>query len=212
MGGFAMNKVYGCLFMVLLLCLATTADLLAYITVGGTFFVVGAFVLGGLLLLSVFLYGSSIGSLFSLALFGITLLTGVILFNTLLPANGFIFGLLLFAGIVGFVCTLLCSSCSKTCKKMCAENSFSPNSSFNTDMPPMPLPATPLKTRNGKNSMRVSTYNIENPEVSSLATMEALDELSDNDADDDFVDLKDLENMMEKKKVSKKVSKKTKRK
>lgn len=229
LGGLRMNKVYGCLFMVLLLCLATAADLLAYISVGGTFFVVGAFVLGALLLLSIFLYGSCIGKLFSLGVFGITLLSGVILFNQLMPENGFVFSLLIFTGIVGFVCTLMCSSCKKDYKNTCSKSkcesvseekrnddsdSYSLNGSETTETIDnvnsasikqmlMPQVLAKNKKENGKNSMRAPAYKMENKEAGSFATMEALEELSDNDSDDDFVDLKDLENMMEKKTLKK---------
>lgn len=191
-----MNKVYGCLFLVLLLCLATAADLLAYLAVGGAFFVVGVFVLGALLLLSVFSYGSKIGSLFSLGVFSITLLSGVVLARPLLPEHDALFGLIILSGVVGFVSNILCSSCSENCKKSCSNDTFESST------------GTSNVSASNEKGIKISTYNVKNPEVSPLATMEALDDLEADD--DDFVELKELENMMEKK-SSKKVAKKQKK-
>ncbi len=208
-----MNKLYYFILIVLLLCLAFTADLLAYLAVEGSFFVIGLFVLGTLLALSIFFYGNNVGSLFSMALFGITLLSGVILFHPLFADNKEVIALLLIVGSFGFVGSL-CFPCKKNSGNYGNSGSSCAGKKTNKmDMPPLPLIYdSPTNydslTGKGKNEMRVSTYEVEHPEISSLATMESLDSIKDSN--DDFVELKDIENLIAKKPTKKNGKKKKK--
>ena len=201
-----MNKVYGFLLTVVLLGLAFAADLLTYATLGGDFFIFGVFVLGTLFVFAVFLFGTWLGTLFSLVMFSITLLTGIISFRALLGVNEALLGLLLIVGIFGFVGSLLCAECKKKCgKSSCGSSAAKP------DAPPMPLPVFPAQMRKGKqNNARVSTYDVESPELQSLAMMESLEDFKANE-DDDFVELQDIEKLMSNKKAAKKTNGKRKR-
>jgi hypothetical protein len=145
-------KVYGFLLMVLLLGLAFVADLLTYLTVGGDLFVTGLFLLGVCLVFGVFAYGTWLSRMFSMVLFGITLLTGVILFPTLFPGNKELVALLLIVGSLGFVMSLM-ERCKGKRRRKVAEV-------------PMPLPIEPM-------------FQQATPAMQSLAVMESLDKDSE---------------------------------
>ena len=195
-----MNKVYGFLLTVVLLGLAFAADLLTYATLGGDFFIFGVFVLGTLFVFAVFLFGTWLGTLFSLVMFSITLLTGIISFRALLGVNEALLGLLLVVGIFGFVGSLLCAECKGKCSKRSCESS-----AMKPDAPPMPLPV--FAQKRAKQNASVSTYDVESPELQSLAMMESLDDFKDaGNEDEDFVELQDIEKLMSN---SKKTAKKT---
>lgn len=198
-----MNKVYGFLLTVVLLGLAFAADLLTYATLGGDFFVFGVFVLGTLYVFGVFLFGTWLGTLFSLVMFSITLLTGIISFRALWGVNEALFGLLLVVGIFGFVGSLLWAEC----KKKCGKRRYG-SSAMKPDAPPMPTPMQmPLPVfaqKKAKQTPSVSTYDIENPELQSLALMESLEDFKDEGNDNEFVELQDIEKLMSNSKKSEK--------
>ncbi|MFA6888759.1 MAG: hypothetical protein WC254_04660 [Candidatus Woesearchaeota archaeon] len=178
-----MNKVYGFLLMVLLLGVAVIADVLTYINIGGDFFIVEVFVLGTLLVLSVFLFGSWLGSLFSLTVFSITLLTAMISFHSIFPADKGILAILLMSGIAGFIASLCVGCCKKKCccnKQTCSD----------MPIPQMTFPAAKATRRSG-----VSTYDVEN-DAPSVEPVEFTNE--------DFVELNELENLVKKTKGRKK--------
>ncbi|MEK6921683.1 MAG: hypothetical protein AABX82_07385, partial [Nanoarchaeota archaeon] len=181
-----MNKVYGFLLTVVLLGLAFAADLLTYATLGGDFFIFGVFVLGTLFVFGVFLFGTWLGTLFSLVMFSITLLTGIISFRALFGVNEALLGLLLVVGIFGFVGSLLCAECKKKCSK-----SSCGSSAMNPDAPPMPMPLPVFASKRAKQNAGVSTYDVESPELQSLAMMESLDDFKNAGNDEDFVELQD---------------------
>jgi hypothetical protein len=203
-----MNKVYGFLLTVVLLGLAFAADVLTYATLGGDFFIFGVFVLGTLFVFGVFLFGTWLGTLFSLVMFSITLLTGIISFRALLPENEALLGLLLVVGIFGFVGSLLCAECKKKCRK-----GSSGSSSMTPDTPPMPMPLPAFAQKKAKQNASVSTYDVENPELQSLAMMESLDDFKNaGNQDNDFVELQDIEKLMsDNKKSARKTNGKRKR-
>ena len=92
-----MNKVYAFLFMAEVSGVAVIANLLAVLFVGSEFFLTSVFVLGVLLVVSVFLFDSWAGMLFSFALFSITLLTASVLFPLLFVGKEKSFKILSFA-------------------------------------------------------------------------------------------------------------------
>jgi hypothetical protein len=174
-----MNKVYGFLLMVLLLGVAGIADILTYMKIGGDFFIVELFVLGTLIVLGVFLFNSWIGSLFSLTVFAITLLTGVVSFHTIFPDDKGILAILLLSGIAGFVLSL-----SIPCSCCCRRKTCEPASPV---IPQMTFPAAKATRK-----PVVSTYD-EEPSVEPV-------ELNP----DDFVELNEIEKLVKKKKGRKK--------
>jgi hypothetical protein len=141
-----MDRVYGFLLMTLLLGLATVADLLAYITLGGDFYVIGLLILAVCLVFSILGHGTWLGRMFAMVVFGITLLSGMVLFPHLMEQKE-LFALLLIVGSLGFVLSLWESQGRKR-KKPIAER-------------PMPLPPEPMFTGT--------------PALQSLAVMESLD-------------------------------------
>lgn len=178
-GGIWMNKVYGFLLMVLLLGIAVIADVIAYLKIGGDFFIVESFVLGTLVVLGIFLYGSWLGSLFSLTVFSITLLTAMILFHSIFPADKGILAILLMSGIAGFIASLSC------CKRKCCCNQHTCS-----DVPRMTFPAAKITRK-----PEVKTYNIEK-EMPSVQPVEFTNE--------DFVELNEIEKLVTQKKGRKK--------
>jgi len=172
-----MDRVYGFLLMILLLGLAFIADLVAYIKVGGDFFIIGLFLLGVLLVLSVFLYTTLVSKLCALALFSITLLTGVTLFKALFPVNKEILAVLLIVGSIGFVMNIACyGKCSKKRRRI--------------RMPPMPLPAEPVFAQ----------------KLGPLTISEPLDK------DEEFLELDEVEKLVQKKGANNKPKRRTRRK
>lgn len=178
-----MSKVCKFLLMVLLLGVAAIADVLTYMKIGGDFFIIEVFVLGTLLVLGVFLFGTWIGSLFSMTVFSITLLTAVISFHSIFPADKGILAVLLMAGIAGFVASL-CSDCCK--RKCCSEKT----SNVCCDIPQMTFPAARVTRK-----PEVSTYNVDD-EIPSVEPVDF--------TNDDFVELNEIEKLVKKKKGRKK--------
>ena len=191
------NSVYCFLVLVLLLGMATLTDLLVYTTYGPEFFLTALFVLVTLLVLSIFLFSSALGSLFSIGVFSITILTGLFSFQRLFPEQLWLLALLLVVGIFGFIGTLLACTCSGTSKKekcsggTCSEMKTAPVA------PAMQFPFKPQKKQKGTD---VSTYDVESPEMQSLALMESLEAMKTAEketlGDDEFVELDDIEKMM----------------
>ncbi|MBI5003010.1 hypothetical protein HZC31_06495 [Candidatus Woesearchaeota archaeon] len=191
------NSVYCFLVLVLLLGMATVTDLLVYTTYGPEFFMTALFVLVTLLVLSIFLFSSTLGSLFSVGVFSITILTGLFSFQRLFPEQLWLLALLLVVGIFGFIGTLLACTSSSACKKekcssgTCGEMKTAPVA------PAMQFPFKPLKKQKG---VDVSTYDVETPEMQSLALMESLEAMKNAEketlGDDEFVELDDIEKMM----------------
>lgn len=175
-----MNKVYGFLLMVLLLGIAAIADVLAYMKLGRDFFIVEVFVLATLLVLGIFLFGTWIGSLFSMTVFSITLLTAVISFRSIFPEDKGILALLLMSGIAGFVASLCIGCCRKKCSTV---RTYS-------DIPKMTFPAAKATQKPG-----VTTYDIDG-EMPSVQPVEL--------NADDFVELNEIEKLVKKKKGRKK--------
>jgi len=176
-----MNKVYGFLLTVLLLGVAAIADVLTYMKIGGDFFIVELFVLGTLLVLGIFLFGSWLGSLFSITVFSITLLTAVISFHSIFPADKGILAILLMSGIAGFIVSLCVGCCKKKC--CCKERACS-------DVPQMTFPAAKVTRKPA-----VTTYDADN-EIPSVEPVEFTNE--------DFVELNELEKLVKKTKGRKK--------
>ncbi len=175
-----MNKVYGFFMMVLLLGIAGIADILTYLKLGGDFFIVEVFVLSTLVVLGVFLFGTWLGSLFSMTVFSITLLTAVISFHSIFPADKGILALLLISGIAGFVASLSIDCCKKKCcsQRTCCET-----------IPQMTFPAAKVSRKPD-----ITTYDVEK-EIPSVESVEL--------NADDFVELNEIEKLV-KKKVKKK--------
>lgn len=193
------NSIYCLLVLVLLLGIATLTDLLVYTTYGQEFFMTALFVLVTFLVLSIFLFSSTLGSLFSLGIFSITLLTGLFSFQRLFPEQLWLLALLLVIGIFGFIGTLLTCTLSRSCKrKKCT------NETYNSEVKPTSAPAAmefPFKPKKKqKESDDVSTYDIETPEMQSLALMESLGAMKNAEKEtldgDEFVELDDIEKMM----------------
>ncbi len=191
------NSVYCFLVLVLLLGMATLTDLLVYTTYGSEFFMTALFVLVTFLVLSIFLFSSTLGSLFSLGVFSVTLLTGLFSFQRLFPEQLWLLALLLVVGIFGFIGTLLTCSCSSSCKKKkctgetCSEVKTAPVA------PAMQFPFKPQKKQKEHD---VSTYDVETPEMQSLALMESLEAMKNVEketlGDDEFMELDDIEKMI----------------
>ncbi len=179
-----MNKVYGFLLMVLLLGIASIADVLTYLKIGGDFFIVELFVLGTLIALGIFLFGSWLGSLISMTVFSITLLTAVILFHSIFPADKGILAILLMSGIAGFIASLCC--CERKC--CCNQHTYS-------DVPHMAFPAEKITGNPETRKPEVKTYDVEN-EMPSVQQVEFTNE--------DFVELNEIEKLVKKKKNRKK--------
>lgn len=75
------------------------------------------------------------------------------------------------------------------------------------DAPPMPMPLPAFAQKKGKQNASVSTYDVESPELQSLAMMGSLDDFKDaGNEDNDFVELQDIEKLMSN---SKKTTRKT---
>lgn len=205
------HNVYCFLVLVLLLGIATLTDLMVYTSYGSEFFMTAVFVLVTFLVLSIFLFPSTLGSVFSLAVFSITLLTGLFSFQRLYPEQLWLLATLLIVGIFGFIGTLLsCVCCKKSCKtEKCCTGTCASKTSFAPSTPAMEFPFKPQK------KAAVSTYNIETPEMESLALMESLDAMkkteNNGEAEEEFVELDDIEKMITtKKSTAKKINKKKK--
>lgn len=190
------NTVYCFLALMLLLGIATVTDLLVYTAYGSEFFMTALFVLVTLLVLSIFLFSNILGSLFSLGVFSITLLTGLFSFQRLFPEQLWLLALLLVVGIFGFITTLLACTHSSSCKKKkCNGGTVEAKTVSAPAAPAMQFPFHPEKKRDA-----VSTYDVEVPEMQSLALMESLDAMKNAEketlGDDEFVELDDIEKMM----------------
>ena len=116
-----MNTIYGFLLMVLLAGLAVLTDLVTYMTINGDFVIIALLLLAVLFVFTVFLYGTWVSKLFGLILFSMTLLSGVVLFPSLFPAEKLLVVLLLLVGSAGFVLILAGGRCKKKVRKKTPE-------------------------------------------------------------------------------------------
>lgn len=214
-----MNKVYSFLFTVLVMGLGFCAALLTYLDFYSDFFVVGTLVLAVLFICAVLTFTSWFSALFSLVFFGIVLLTGVILFPLLVVEDVLLLALLLVVGSVGFVSVLLSQTCFSGRKKY--RKRKTQTAVTLTDIPPVPLAVEREKQINQKANQTqvqtpVTTYEVEKPTLQDLdlfATIKQEEDfkLMNSETDKDFVELNEIERLMNEEQKTKTVRKKRKR-
>lgn len=209
-----MNKVYSFLFIVLVMGLGFCAALLSYLDFYPDFFVIGTLMLAVLFIGAVLTFTLWLSVLFSFVFFGVVLLTGVILFPLLVVEDALLLALLLVVGSVGFVSVLLFQSCfSRRRKSMKIK---SQQSVTITDIPPIPLPTEQTESQKQANQTAVTTYEVEKPTLQDLdlfTTMKQEDDftLMNSETDKDFVELNEIERLMNEEQKTKVVRKKRRR-
>ncbi len=176
-----MKRIYDFLLTVLLVFLAVVADLLAYITVRRDFLIIGLLVLLISLVLSIVMYGTWVSKVFRMLLFSITLISGIVLFQLLLPIH--IVAVMLIIGSIGFI-TILTEHKKRKPKRHARKIAE----------PPLPEPSLPSPVEPEPRSTQA---------MQSLAVMESLDR------DDEFLELDEVDKLVQKKrKAAKNVRKK----